>query len=153
MTHASPTRDWYQGRIAECQHQLAARRRTDDRLARARVATFLPALGLASYGIFWSAVGWPWLLAAGVLLAAFVAVVRQHERILHEAEQWRQRLAMNEIQLARHERRWDDVPVRGVEVPPEFASVAGDLDIFGRASLYQLLSLAHTPYGQDTLRD
>lgn len=153
MTDATPTRDWYERRIAACQKQLASHRRQDDRLSRARVATFLPAIALAAYAVFWSTVGWPWVLAACVFLAAFIAVVRRHERVLHEADEWRQRLAMNKTQLARVERRWDDIPVRPVEVPADYQSVAGDLDLFGRASLYQFLSLAHTPFGEDTLRD
>lgn len=153
MSQPDQTRDWYQRRIDDCERQLAIYRRQDVRLGRARVVTFLPAIGLIAHGVFWSTVGWPWILAAAVFLAAFVVVVRVHERVLHAIRELRERLAMNETQLARRERRWDRIPVRDIVVPPDYESVANDLDLFGPTSLYQLVSLAHTPFGQETLRD
>ena len=103
MTQPDTTRDWYERRIDDCQQRLAVYARRDRRLERARLATFLPAIGLAGYGFFGSTVGWPWALAAAIFLAAFVVVVRVHERVLHDARELRERLAMNEIQLARHD--------------------------------------------------
>ena len=153
MTRQDSTRGWYHQRIDQCARRLAARRRQDDWLSRLRVATFLPAIGLAYYGFFHAVMGGPWLAAAAVLVVAFIVVVRIHERILRDAEELRQRLRMNETQLARLDRRWDLVPACDVEVPPEYGPVANDLDLFGHASLYQWISQAHTPFGRETLRD
>src|SRR3990172_1317197 len=153
MTQQNTTRHWYQQRIDDCERRLVARRRQDNSLARARVVTFLPAIGLAIHALFWSAVGWPWSLAAGLLVLAFVIVVRVHEFVLRDVRQLRQRLKMNQTQLARLDRRWDLIPTCDVEVPPEYEAVANDLDVFGPTSLYQLISQAHTPFGQETLRD
>ena len=153
MKEHDTTRNWYHERIHDCERRLAIRRRQDDRLARARVITFLPAIGLAIYACFWSAIGWPWSLAAGLLVVAFVVVVRLHENVLRDARELRQRLYMNQTQLARHERRWDLIPSCEVAIPPDHEFVANDLDLFGPKSLFQLISLTHTPFGEDTLRD
>jgi hypothetical protein len=118
-----------------------------------RVATFLPAIGLAGYGLFSAVASGPWLVGAGLFAVAFIVAVRVHERILRDAEELRQRLRMNETQLARLNREWDLVPACDVDVPPDFDAVANDLDLFGHASLYQLISQTHTPFGRETLRD
>jgi hypothetical protein len=153
MTQQDATRNWYHERIDDCEQRLEFRRWQDDWLSRARVATFLPALGLALYALFWSQIGWPWLLAAGCLLAAFVFVVRRHEAVLLDARELRQRLLMNQTQLARLDRRWDAIPTTDIDVPSQFAFVANDLDLFGPASLFDFVSLTHTPFGRETLRD
>jgi hypothetical protein len=153
MPHPDATHSWYEGRISEYQTRLDERRRQDDWLTRARAATFLPALALAIYAGIWSTVAWPWVLAAGLLVAAFIAVVRVHERVLHDIRELRHRLAMNQVQLARHQRRWEAISLHDVQVPPEHEAVADDLDLFGPPSLFQLIALTNTPFGQDTLRD
>jgi hypothetical protein len=56
MNQLDTTRDWYERRIDDCEQQLAVCARRDRRLERARVATFLPAIGLACYGVVWSTV-------------------------------------------------------------------------------------------------
>ena len=94
-----------------------------------------------------------WLIAAAILVVAFIIVVRIHEQALRAAAELRQRLGINETQLARLDRRWDLVPDVKIEVPSQYEAVANDLDLFGHASLYQLISQANTPFGCDTLRD
>ncbi len=146
-------RDEYQRKIEECAQGLAVRRRQDLWLGRLRVATFLPAIGLAGYGLFHASASAAWLIAAAVLVIAFAIVVRIHDRALRAAAELRERMAINEIQLARLDRRWDRIPTTTVEVPPQYEAVANDLDLVGDASLFQLLSQASTPFGRDTLRD
>jgi hypothetical protein len=153
MTQQQTVRDWYQRRIAECERELAARVREAVWLGRLRVATFVPAIGLVGYGVFRAADQAPWLIAAAVLVAAFIVVVRIHERSLRAAAELRQRLEINEIQCARLDRRWDLVPACHVDVPAQHEPIATDLDLFGHASLYQFISQAHTPFGRETLRD
>jgi predicted ATPase len=153
MTSPSVIRDGYQRKIEECDRAVAARKRQDFWLGHLRVATFLPAIAIFYVAVFhaeWVAV---WLLAGAAFIAAFIVTVRVHEYTLRRAAELRQRLAINEAQLARLDRRWGDVPPCKVEVSQESAAVANDLDVFGHASLYQLVSQAHTPFGRDTLRD
>ncbi len=153
MPPSDTIRSWYDGRVDDCQMQLAICRRQDDGFSRLRVVTFLPAIALAIYGWGYAAIGWPWLLAAAILVAAFMVVVRLHERVLREVDELHERLRMNEIQLARIDRRWDLVPTEDVALPAEFEAVANDLDLFGAASLFQLVSMTHTSFGRDQLRD
>jgi hypothetical protein len=153
MSLQSPIRELYENRTKECTRDLAQRNRQDIWLGRLRVATFLPAIGLAYYGMFHAAAKAPWLIAAAALVFAFIVVVRAHEKILRSAVECRHRLQINEIQLARLYRRWDLVPGYDVDVPPQYAPVANDLDLFGHASLYQLISQVHTLFGRETLRD
>lgn len=153
MTLQSNIRDEYQRKVAECAKGLAALRRQDLWLGRLRVITFLPAIVLAYYGLFLATASAGWLIAAAILVVAFMIVVRIHEQALRAAAEFRQRLSINETQLARLDRRWDQLPAANFEVPPQYQSVADDLDLFGHASLFQLMSQAHTPFGRDTLRD
>ena len=59
--------------------------------------------------------------------------------------------AIQEEALARVDRRWGDLPMPWVpEVSPDHP-YAGDLDIIGRASLFQLLDTTATRMGRETL--
>ena len=88
-----------------------------------------------------------------VVLIGFVALVEWHERMLTRRDETIERCRINEAQMARNRRDWDHVPWDSVLIPDEHAAVANDLDLFGRASLYQLVGLANTPNGIETLRD
>ncbi|MEX2317323.1 MAG: hypothetical protein WD669_09245 [Pirellulales bacterium] len=153
MSGQDVIREQYVRKSDECQRELARRLRQDILLGRLRVATFLPAMAIAAYGMYQAETSGAWLVAAAAFVVAFILVVRAHERSLREAEELRQRLRMHETQLARLDRRWDLVPPCDVDVPPNSAPVAVDLDLFGHASLFHLISQAHTPFGRETLRD
>jgi hypothetical protein len=153
MTPQEKIREGYCRKIRECDLEIAARQRQDLWLGRLRVATFLPAIAFIYYGMVHAEAPGPWLLAGIALIVAFIATVRVHDYTLRCAAELRQRLRIHETQLARLDRRWDDVPACKVEVPPQREAIGNDLDLFGPASLYQLISQAHTPFGRETLRD
>src|SRR5262245_12529564 len=153
MTPQQSIREEYQRKIDTCAGGLAEKRRQDLWLGRLRVATFLPAIGFGGYKLFHANASVVWLVVAALLVVAFMIVVRVHERALRAMEELRQRLELNKVQLARLDRRWEVLPVTQIEVPVQHKPVADDLDVFGHASLYQLVSQAHTPFGCDTLRD
>ncbi len=50
-------------------------------------------------------------------------------------------------------RDWTALPEPLVSVPPRHQAVADDLDLFGHASLFQMVCAANTPIGAETLRD
>lgn len=91
--------------------------------------------------------------AAGVVGATFFGLVAYHESLLRRLERSRTLRQINEQALARLERRWRDLPEPAVQVPPEHQAVAGDLDLFGHASLFHFLCVANTPTGLTVLRD
>ena len=55
--------------------------------------------------------------------------------------------------VARLHRHWAGLPKATIAVPPQYRATADDLDLFGHASLFQLLNLASTLVGKRVLRD
>ncbi len=124
-----------------------------ERLAtQLRVATFFAAVGLFVIGRN-SPAGAVWYLAGGLSLACFIAAVFWHEHIHRQIRRYSVLRAINQQSLARLRRDWRHIPEPSVAVPPPHQALADDLDLFGHASLYQLLCVANTPIGMETLRD
>ncbi|MDH3718091.1 MAG: hypothetical protein OES79_08210, partial [Planctomycetota bacterium] len=147
------TQNLYQQRVSELDTRLKDLDRQSTWMSRFRGLTFIPALVLAIWG--WSSFEHPGLCyaVATVLFFAFIVLCSMHEDILQQAEEIKHRRRMNQIQLARLARRWRDIPNVLVDLPEQHRYESRDLDLFGAASLFQLLSLAHTPFGRETLRD
>lgn len=124
------------------------------RYSNFRLASF--GMGLA-FLIVPSVINLPQALTAVMYLfsltsfAGFVILIVRHRRILREEERFRLLRQINEQAIHRLNREWGEFPVP--EAPEEFASHARarDLDLFGRASLFQLLSVQRTPQGRTTL--
>jgi MutS domain V len=89
-----------------------------------------------------------WLLApAGVL----GVLMHRHERVLRERHAAARGIAFYERGLARIEDRWMGVGEPGDRFRNDGHVYANDLDLFGRGSLFELLSLARTRTGEETL--
>ena len=121
-------------------------------LSRWRLATFLPALALL---VWWIESGRPVLFfAAAALFFVFGVLVVRHARVDERAAWYEALRVVNERGMARIRRDWDALPpgVPAVETAsPGPHPYAEDLDIFGRASLYQWLGPAATAAGAATL--
>ena len=118
------------------------------RISRARLAVFLCAAGLLI-----------WTLASGadplrltiavVLFFIFGVLVFWHARV-EERAAWHDALATACTRgAARQARRWDDLPPADAPASIDVAHhpYAHDLDLFGRASIFQWLGPAATPRG------
>ena len=92
-----------------------------------------------------------WTAMIGLLLASS-AILMTRDRREHERRRYEQLRLVNEQALARIARRWDDVRAPAVKPPAEFADASADLEIFGRASLFQLVSAAESSTGVRELR-
>lgn len=121
-------------------------------ISRARLAVFLGALSLLIWTLTRDAD--PWLIGGAVaLFAVFGVLVGWHARVEGRAA-WHDALKLANVRaLARVERRWDDLPTAE---PPASVDLthhpyAIDLDLFGRASLFQWLGPAATPRGSARL--
>ncbi|HET6178715.1 MAG TPA: mismatch repair protein [Candidatus Sulfotelmatobacter sp.] len=91
----------------------------------------------------------PWWLAAPV--AVFIGIAAYHSRVLR-ARDMAQRAAVFYIQgIARVQDRWADTGETGERFDDAHHVYASDLDLFGKGSLFQLLSTARTRMGEDTL--
>ena len=82
---------------------------------------------------------------------AFVALAIYHSRLLRERGRARRALAVYERGLARIEDRWIGLGEPGAAFLAADHPYASDLDIFGKGSLFELLSLARTRGGEETL--
>src|SRR5215203_810099 len=118
-------------------------------VANARLIAFLAAVTAAAWGLWGrAAVGWA---LAGLLLGVFVLLAIYHARLGRQRARLATLRAIQEEGLARLDRRWDDLPMSWVpEVPPDHP-YAVDLDIVGRASLFQLLDSTATRMGRECL--
>ncbi len=92
-----------------------------------------------------------WGTLVGLLGAASVLLMLR-DRKEHERRRYEQLRVVNEQSLARIDRRWDDIPAPAVRAPQDIAELSADLEIFGRASLFQLLCAAETTAGISELK-
>ena len=128
--------------------------RRSARLSRARLMVFLVAISLLLWTLASDADPLR-LSAAGALFALFGVLVVWHARV-EERAAWHDALRMAcEYAGARIDRRWDDLP--SGDPPPSLDLVhhpyALDLDLFGRASLFQWLGPTATPGGSGRLAE
>lgn len=122
------------------------------RVSRLRLATFIPGLALVIWALTHGGATLP-LVAGLALLVAFGFLVGYHARI-EERVAWHEALRVaNTRALARAERRWDNLPAADAPVSIDLSRhpYTMDLDLFGRASLFQWLGPAATPAGSARL--
>lgn len=94
------------------------------------------------------------LLPASVLLipfAAFVVLVIFHERGRRKRERLERIIAFYRRRLALLEGDWSDDGNNGARFRSETHPYSDDLDLFGHASLFHLISVAQTPAGEEML--
>jgi hypothetical protein len=134
--------------------RLAARRATRDALTSAdarfshtRLATFAFAVLLAI--LLWrSRLGLWWLMVPAVV---FAWLVHRHDRVIRARDAAIRAIGFFERGLARIEDRWTGTGETGDRFRDDRHVYANDLDLFGRGSLFELLSLARTRTGEETL--
>ncbi|HEY6562124.1 MAG TPA: DNA mismatch repair protein MutS [Polyangiaceae bacterium] len=84
---------------------------------------------------------------------SFLALVVLHARIIEQEDDAQRWARVNRDAEARCSGRWRELPEDGARFAAMPHPYAGDLDLFGHASLFQRVSVAHTRYGQDALAD
>ena len=98
--------------------------------------------------------GWGWWAAAGFWLVAFFWVLPYHDRVIQRQRREGELRKINEEGLLRLARDWSALPLPSLPEPDDAERpIARDLNLFGRASLAQLLGTAHTPPGKNALAD
>jgi hypothetical protein len=142
----SPHREY----LARLANRAAERDRltgVDARFAHARLTTFAAAVVVAALVWRSAAAAW-WLLAPAVL---FVWLVRRHDGVVRARDAAIRGIAFYDRGLARLEDRWAGTGEPGERFRDDGHVYANDLDLFGRGSLFELLSLARTRTGEETL--
>jgi len=141
--------------LAEYRARLENRRRVSEleqkqfrRIGNARLAAGLAAIVVAFFvfGEVWIS---PWWLL--VPLAVFGALLIVHARVIEHLDRTIRASQFYDRGIARLEDRWMDGGETGERFRNPAHVYAEDLDLFGKASLFQLLSTARTRAGEDTL--
>jgi hypothetical protein len=137
----------YPGRLEARRAARDALSVADARLAYARLAAFFLALLLLI--LAWRpGISLWWLLVPAL---GFVWLARNHARVLRAREMAGRAIAFYERGLARLEDRWAGTGEPGERFRDDNHPYANDLDLFGRGSLFELLSIARTQTGEATL--
>ena len=126
----------------------AARQAVADELTR-RERTLsiarLVSIGLAILMTFWS------VAAALVPVTVFIALVVVHERVVRERKRAGTRAAFYSRGLARIDGTWAGGGDAGDDLDEEHHPYSADFDLFGKGSIFELLSLATTRAGRQRL--
>jgi hypothetical protein len=117
------------------------------RLAWARLATALAALGLFGARVWGHAGSW-WTPAMAALALGFVTLVLVHAAVHEGIARASAALRFHERGLARLGLAWDALPVSSARFRSAGHPFTGDLDVFGRASLMQLVDATETLSGE-----
>jgi len=142
-----PPGDDYRARLADRRATFATLSRQDARFSTARLATF--GVGAALLIAWWR--GWlgaPWLALPA---AAFVVLIQRHDVVVRARSAAQRSIQFYERGLARIDDRWAGTGEAGDRFRDDRHLYANDLDIFGRGSLFELLSLARTRAGEEAL--
>ncbi|MCC6552885.1 MAG: DNA mismatch repair protein MutS [Polyangiaceae bacterium] len=144
-------------RIAALKEQSAALEERSRRLSLLRGLTFLAALAAGGYLVLGLVGGAasparaPVAALAGVAAATFIGLVVAHARLVAEASEIALRITLCERASRRAAGDLSDLPARGDRFASADHDYAGDLDLFGHGSLFQLLSAAQTGDGEAAL--
>ena len=93
-----------------------------------------------------------WWILSGLFFVAFIVVALIHEKMQADLKLATMLTRMHEESIARCQRNWSGVRDREIEIPPKFAPISKDLDLFGFSSLFKLLGITRTPLGTQTIR-
>ncbi len=136
-------------------------RRRRDREARVasfdkihiRLGNFRLVLAVAAVVLAWAAfhshyLSGLWLIVPFVL---FAGIAVYHSRVLRDRQLARRAVTFYDRGLARIEDRWAGTGETGERFADPHHVYSADLDLFGNASLFQLISSARTRMGEETL--
>ena len=143
-----PPAEEYRERLRDRQARAAHAQRIHVRVGNLRllvavVAALVAWLAFARHRLS------PWWLAPP--LTAFTALAVYHSRVLSALERALRACSFYERGLARIEDRWAGSGQTGERFSNPHHEYAADLDLFGRAGLFELLCTSRTRMGEETL--
>ncbi len=153
--------DRYRKSLAEIDERRHELKSQDGRWNLLRVSLFLATVAAFGLGYPIAALA-PLVVLGWILLIAFLVVVTLHQRLRDQVETLRNQRGVLRRLLARLERNWDRLPLWKPDEKillgdPARAttpkSISDDLDVFGKGSLFQFVSMAATGPGNRTLAD
>ena len=134
-------RQLYVERLQQRRESIAALRNRERKFSALRLVSIGATIAIA----FWD------LRAALVTLAAFIVLVVLHERAVRARTRAENGARFYERGLARMDDTWPGLGDPGSDFADDHHPYAGDFDLFGRGSLFELISVAVTPAGRRRL--
>jgi hypothetical protein len=119
-----------------------------DRFSYARLALFAAATIVAWLAFGRHAISGWWLAP---LVLVFAGLMKEHDRVIRRRDAAARAVGFYERGLARIEDRWMGGGEAGDRFRDDDHPYANDLDLFGSGSLFELLSIARTRAGEETL--
>jgi hypothetical protein len=141
-------RETYLQLIRQRQAEVAAMEQRHKNLGYVRLGTVAAAAAVVWIALASGAISIAWVL---VPAAGFAVLLAVHDRLLRTTELRRRAVGYFERALARLEDRWPGTGETGERYLDPAHPYALDLDLFGKGSLFELLSTARTRTGEDTL--
>jgi hypothetical protein len=138
----------YRRLLAERESALYRMQRREDHIANARLVLFLIGVAMAWLAFGAHKIHPLWLIAP---LLGFCVLVILHEKVLRAISRIKSGKDFYARGIARIEERWMGVGPDGAEFALKEHAYAGDLDLFGVGSLFQLICAAQTRGGAETL--
>jgi hypothetical protein len=141
-------RSTYSRLLAERQAEIASRERKHRALGYWRLAAVACGAVIVGMALFQRFVSILW---AAIPLVVFIFLAVRHERLLRVLERRRRAARFFERGLARLDGRWAGTGEPGDRYLDPAHPYARDLDLFGKGSLFELISTARTHVGEDAL--
>ena len=141
-------REIYQSRMAARQAEAAECQRQHILLGYIRLAVVIAAFVVAWCSFYQHLMSRWWLLA---VFAAFIVAARRHSAVLQRKAEAQRAIAFFERGIARIDDRWTELRARPAKVNATGSLFAEDLDLFRQGGLFELLNIARTSTGDDTL--
>ncbi len=152
MATSADVRSVYAARATDLGTRRAGQSATVDRLGNLRLLAFAAAGLLFARWATADAHRAVWLAAALAALAGFLALVRASNRAKTRLQHTGDLLALADEGVHRVTRAWEQIPSRPWVVEPASHPYAVDLDLFGDASVVQLMPAMSAAPGRATLR-
>jgi hypothetical protein len=143
----APANDEYSRRLTERRAIVAHLDRTGLRISNLRLLAF--GVGVVLLVLAWRGVASWWLLL--IPLGALLLLIVYHDRVLRRRAAAARAIVFYERGIARLADRWIGTGEPGDRFKDDDHLYANDLDLFGRGSLFELLSVARTQSGEATL--
>lgn len=121
--------------------------RTDARLSYGRLGVFAVGTGLSGLALAGMVTWWSLVAPVGV----FAGLAIRHHGVVRRAQEAARAVAFYDRGLARVRDEWAGRGEAGERFQDDGHLYARDLDLFGRGSLFDLLSLARTRAGEEAL--
>ncbi len=140
----------YRARLSALEREQTELHESDRRYMGVKLVLLAALVIVAAWLVKYAPGRLPWL---AVIVAALVVAFVLHERVLRRIRTARQRKGFYERGLARLEGRWAGTGRTGEQFLEQQHPYARDLDLFGKAGLFELLCTARTSAGERLLAD